>query len=279
MRVDEVFERLSPAVVGVRVGAEQGSGVVLDRRGLAVTNRHVVGVAREVVVQTASTFEHPARVLRSLRDLDLAFLRLPGGDYPAAVLAPPERLKVGIEVVAIGYPYGFANTVTRGIVSSVGRWLSGAHWIQTDAAINPGNSGGPLLDEAGEVVGINTMAVRDATGLGFAIPASVVRGPLEALLSGWDALDDERYCGVCGDRSPTAARWCARCGDDLEEGPDDPYPLASRPGRVSVPPAPMQIPGLSARTAPALEECPSCRLPIRPGTRYCPRCGTAARGS
>jgi S1-C subfamily serine protease len=241
-----------------------------------VTNRHVVGIATEVVVQTATTFEHPARLLRSLRDLDLAFLRLPAGDYPAAALAPPERLKVGIEVVAIGYPYGFANTVTRGIVSSVGRWLTGAHWIQTDAAINPGNSGGPLLDERGDVVGINTMAVRDATGLGFAIPAAAVRGPLQALLAAWGSLDDERYCGVCGDRSSASARWCQNCGDDLDEGPDEPYPGSRRPGVTTPVPVTAALGVGGGANVP--DECPSCRLPIRPGTRYCPRCGTAVRG-
>src|SRR5207245_7873285 len=131
----------------------------------------VIGAEPEVLLQLPNTMEVRGKVVRSLRTLDLAFVLADwDGVCTALDLAAPETVKVGQEVIAIGHPRGLHNTVTRGIVSSLGRLIHGTHYLQTDAAINPGNSGGPLLNERGEVVAVSTLVMAGAHGIGLALP-------------------------------------------------------------------------------------------------------------
>jgi serine protease Do len=153
-----------------------GSGFIIRKDGLVVTNNHVVENAKEITVALSDGRELPATVVGRDPKTDLAVLRIESKkDLPIVELGNSDRLDVGDWVLAIGNPFGLDNTVTAGIVSAKGRNIGGPYddFIQTDAPINPGNSGGPLLDEHGHVVGINTAIFSQSggnVGIGFAIP-------------------------------------------------------------------------------------------------------------
>lgn len=175
-----------------RVQRSLGSGVIVRGDGIIITNNHVVGDADEVRVVLADRREFEAEVLLADERTDLAVLKLDtqGEELPFLQLSDSDELAVGDLVLAIGNPFGVGQTVTSGIVSAVARTGVGVSdyqfFIQTDAAINPGNSGGALVDLAGRVVGINT-AIFSRTGgsigIGFAIPANMVKVILEAATS------------------------------------------------------------------------------------------------
>ncbi len=167
-----------------------GSGFILDgRRGLIVTNGHVVSSANEIRVQLSDKRVFPAQVVGADPQSDLAVLRItPKGALPQLKLGDSEQIMIGEEVIAIGNPFGLSHTVTVGVVSALGRKVrtNGNQWmqdlIQIDASINPGNSGGPLLNADGEVIGINTAIFQQAQGIGFAIPVNRVRRVVEDLV-------------------------------------------------------------------------------------------------
>jgi S1-C subfamily serine protease len=182
-----VTRQATPAVVGIQTGAGSGSGVVIREDGVILTNSHVIGNARQVRVSLADGTEHTGTVLGRDQRIDIAVLRVPATNLPAAPLADSDLLEVGQLAFAIGNPLGFERTVTRGIVSGLNRALGAQldELIQTDAAINPGNSGGPLLNSSGQVIGINTAVIRPnvATGLGFAVPINLARDVADQLLT------------------------------------------------------------------------------------------------
>jgi S1-C subfamily serine protease len=178
----------TPSVVQVIAGGSSGSGVIVQPRGLIVTNQHVVGNARRVTVVTADNRRIPAAVETSDARQDLAILRPNGVAGPGAQVAaePDGGLQIGDQVFAIGSPFDLPGTVTAGIVSAVGRVnaANGIPMIQTDAPINPGNSGGGLFDLRGRLVGIPTAIaapIRGNVGIGFAVPSSRVRALLESV--------------------------------------------------------------------------------------------------
>jgi serine protease Do len=164
-----------------------GSGIVVSTNGLILTNYHVVEGAQSLSVATADSQTLDATVVSTDEKHDLAVIRATSGTLTAATLGDSSQLLVGQTVLAIGSPLGeFTETVTRGIVSALDRAitvsdqangsskdLSGL--IQTDAAINPGNSGGPLINEQGQVVGINSAVSQQAEGIGFAIPINAAK--------------------------------------------------------------------------------------------------------
>jgi serine protease Do len=184
-----VTQRVTPAVVGIQVPNGSGSGVIIRGDGVVLTNAHVVGNARQARVSLADGTEYTGQVLGRDPTIDIAVVRIAGNNFPVAQLADSDALEVGQTAIAIGNPLGFERTVTSGIVSGLNRALgTGAgldELIQTDAAINPGNSGGPLLNSAGQVIGINTAVIRPgiATGLGFAVPINLARNIAEQLLT------------------------------------------------------------------------------------------------
>ncbi|HYV39514.1 MAG TPA: trypsin-like peptidase domain-containing protein [Gemmataceae bacterium] len=193
----KAVRKVKPSIVAIKVpGANPsnkgmvGTGVIIDERGYIVTNRHVIAGAKEVFVRLADDTELPAQIIVADKDTDLAVLKVNGGrKLPALALGRVDDLEVGEDVIAVGHPYGYAFTVTRGIVSALGRKIdlpSGATLsglIQTDAAINPGNSGGPLLNIDGDFIGINT-ALRDgANGIAFAINTDTIKRVLQEKLS------------------------------------------------------------------------------------------------
>ena len=200
--VAKVIDHMAASVVTISAdvdnqfgqGQSTGTGVIVSSDGEILTNAHVVEGATEIRVRLAGETEpREARLLASDPGNDLALLRMSGDDFDAAVFADPDSVRIGDEVVAIGFALGLDGdpSVTLGIVSAVdrtigtdGAFLDGL--IQTDAAISSGNSGGPLVNARGEVVGINTAVARDtatsaATNVGFAISAGEALPVIDAL--------------------------------------------------------------------------------------------------
>lgn len=167
-----------------------GSGFIIDESGTIVTNRHVIGNAKEVTVKLADGRQIKGIVRGSDEMTDIAVVEIKGVQGLHMVdLGDSDKIKVGDLVCAVGNPFGLDGTFTTGVVSAVGRAgldRSGLKFIQTDASINPGNSGGPLLNIDGEVIGINRMIVSpsgSSAGIGFSIPINEVKAVIEEIRS------------------------------------------------------------------------------------------------
>jgi serine protease Do len=204
LALPELYDRVSPAVVSVisasinpygdsanRIDRHAASGVIVDVRGMILTNAHVVYGQQIVTVTLDDGTTLPAKVVGADPVFDIAFLSVTppaGTTLPVARLGDSDALRVGDDVYAIGNPFGLEQTLTRGIVSAVNRVLPGATWslkeplIQTDAAINPGNSGGPLVNRCGDVVGLTTAILPDAQSIGFAVPVSLIKSVAPGLI-------------------------------------------------------------------------------------------------
>jgi S1-C subfamily serine protease len=159
-----------------------GSGFIINSNGLLITNAHVVQGADKVSVTLKDGRVLPGKVMGLDTVTDVAVVKVEGTNLPMVTLGNSEQIKPGEWAIAIGNPLGLDNTVTAGIISATGRSSSQVgdpqkrvNYIQTDAAINPGNSGGPLLNAKGQVIGMNTAILKNAQGLGFAIPIDQVQ--------------------------------------------------------------------------------------------------------
>jgi serine protease Do len=209
--ITQAVQKTKAAIVTVQVprpgGGKDlvGTGVVVDERGIIVTNCHVVGACKEPKVRLHDGTVVTAEVVFAEARWDLAALRIrTEPTFQALPLADSDDLMVGETVIAIGHPYGYTNTVSTGIVSALGReidmngeTLTGL--IQTDASINPGNSGGPLLNINGELIGINCALRSEAQGIAFAIPAGTVKTVLQKFMSA-ERISGVNHGLVCRDK-------------------------------------------------------------------------------
>ncbi len=201
----QLAERLKPGLVQVRVQRAQspagegeepgppeeprrtsGSGFLIREDGLLVTNAHVIADATRIQVRLQDGRRFEGKLIGKDTRVDLALVKIDGvHGLPVLPLGDSNRLRVGEFVLALGHPFGLEQTVSLGIVSRKGAPLQvavpGFDFIQTDASVNPGNSGGPLVNMAGEVVGVNSMAARNGS-IGFAIPANLVKSLLPQLV-------------------------------------------------------------------------------------------------
>jgi len=167
-----------------------GTGVITNPQGIIITNYHVIEGAKNIKITTLKGDVYNADVLGTDENSDIAILKIKGGNLnlPTATLGTSKDLMIGESVIAIGNPMGLSNTVTTGVISALKRKVKGesgtiySDFIQTDAAINPGNSGGPLLNILGEVIGINTAIIKNAQGIGFAIPIDRAKKILKDIL-------------------------------------------------------------------------------------------------
>ena len=226
-RLYKARDRALPALVNVqpimdvfsggrrRQSTATGSGVIVRRDGLVVTNFHVAGHAKKIFCTLADKTRVPAKLLGADPATDLAVLQLDmdevkrlGATFRVAKLGSDSPIQVGQFVMALGSPRGLSMSLTKGVISNTERYFGSNitlptgegtgmynNWIQTDAAINPGNSGGPLVNLDGEVIGINSRGIPGGDGLGFAIPADVVRRVYQQILDhgrvlrSWIGLD------------------------------------------------------------------------------------------
>lgn len=221
--VASLVHKVAPSVVAIRgwgVGSDGtegyfgGTGIIVSADGLILTNRHVVSPMSDIKVFLDDGREFPARVQFADLDSDLAWLRIDATGLTPATLASADAGQVGDPVIVIGNPFGLRNSVTTGIISGKGRSIdsTGYPFLQTDAAINSGNSGGPVVDAAGEVVGIaaDKYSGVGVEGLGFAIPMSVVE-KVQAIASRPGRA--RSYLGVMVSES-----FAADMGENTDEG-------------------------------------------------------------
>jgi len=164
-----------------------GSGVIIDKRGLVLTNFHVVKGADEILIRLSDKREYRGQILGTDPKTDLALVKFqPDHELTVASLGNSDALQVGEWAIAIGNPFGLDQTVTVGVISATGRSDVGIatyeNFIQTDASINPGNSGGPLVNLKGQVIGVNTAIVAAGQGIGFAIPINMVKRVVDQLV-------------------------------------------------------------------------------------------------
>jgi S1-C subfamily serine protease len=188
--ITKLVEEVTPSVVNIAVkiraadgslGEGVGSGVIFSEDGYIITNNHVVGAAQEIIVRTNEGKEYVAKLVGKNEDTDIAVIKINEKNMKKASFTSIKNVKVGEIVIAIGSPFAIEQTVTMGVVSAKGREISVSSdtlpmvdLIQTDTAINPGNSGGPLINIAGQVIGINTLIFSPSgtnAGIGFAIPS------------------------------------------------------------------------------------------------------------
>jgi serine protease Do len=220
-----VVQQVRPAVVNISVRAQvatpfglfpqegQGSGVIVRSDGLILTNNHVVQGAQEITVTLLSGRTLNGRVLGADRFADLAVVKVDSPQpLPVAEMGVSGTLQVGQMAIAIGNPFGLGSTVTVGVVSALNRSIQASpdfiveNLIQTDAAINPGNSGGALLDSAGRLIGINTAIIRNAQGIGFAIPIDHSRLVMEQLVAQGRVVRPALGVEIRGEIDPNTAR-------------------------------------------------------------------------
>jgi serine protease Do len=220
-----VVQQVRPAVVNINVRANvatpfglnpqegQGSGVIVRSDGLILTNNHVVQAAQEITVTLLSGSSLKGKVLGADRFADLAVVKVESAQpLPAVEMGASGALQVGQTAIAIGNPFGLGSTVTVGVISAVNRSIQASpdfiieNLVQTDAAINPGNSGGALLDSTGRLIGINTAIIRDAQGIGFAIPIDYARAVMEQLIAQGRVVRPALGVEIRGEIDPNTAR-------------------------------------------------------------------------
>jgi putative serine protease PepD len=233
-RAGAIYALASPAVVSVRTGTGSGTGFLIDKKGRIVTNAHVVGSSKRVLVrfgQEQTSLD--GKVLGSDPSSDLAVVSIGSNSVPKGVkpleFADSRGVQVGDVAIAIGNPFGLDRTATEGIVSGLGREIRAPNGfqieavIQTDAPINPGNSGGPLLDDSGHVIGVNSQIATAGAGggnvgIGFAVPSNMARQVVPQLESGQTVKHP--YLGVQTSGDPTSQNG-AQVQDVTPGGPAD----------------------------------------------------------
>ncbi|MEN0004728.1 MAG: trypsin-like peptidase domain-containing protein [Bacteroidota bacterium] len=187
---------------GGQQGFGSGSGFIISANGFIVTNSHVVNGASKVVINLQDGRRFAAKLVGQDPATDIAVLQIKSNELPTTKFGDSDRLQVGQLAVAIGNPYGFQYSVTAGVVSALGRTLRSESGrliddvIQTDAALNPGNSGGPLVNSAGQIIGVNTAIISSAQGICFAVASNLAKYVVGKLIV--DGKVRRGYIGIAG---------------------------------------------------------------------------------
>jgi len=213
-----IIESFQPAIIQIATQGGTGTGFYLKEFDMIVTNNHVVDINAEVTIAGKMFEKTLSRVWYTDRKHDLAFLEAPKNiAFPDIHLGRYETMKDGDEVVAIGHPYGLNYTATQGVISKVDRVREGLKYIQIDAAINPGNSGGPLVNENGEIIGVNSFIIRGGDNLGFALPVNYLREALQLYIP--NKGQPSTRCFSCGylvlPSNIDSGKYCPSCGTEV----------------------------------------------------------------
>lgn len=213
-----IIERYKAIIVQLATPySREGTGFYLPSYDLIVTNEHVVKDNREVILEGLNFERQIVKVLYLDEKYDIAFLSAPKIlDFPALAFATPAHLKEGDQVIAIGHPFGMKFSFTRGVISKLPDRTQELDYIVHDAALNQGNSGGPLINEAGDLIGMNSFVLEDSNGLGFALPIQFVEQALKEYISRKGKL--AARCTSCGNvifEQGVQGEYCPICGASI----------------------------------------------------------------
>lgn len=212
------MENIKKSVFMIKTSSGSGSSFYLTNHNVFVTNYHVVEGHHKVAIEDSNKNTFEGTVVMINADEDLAIVisnQVINVDHPIQI-GKLDELKYRDEVFVLGYPYGMPYTETQGVVSSPKQVMSGKEYIQTDAPVNPGNSGGPLVNKAGEILGITTAKFNDADNMGFAVPVTT----LEAMLVKYDKSKPTQFsiqCSSCKNIVEEKTTNCDNCGADVNE--------------------------------------------------------------
>jgi S1-C subfamily serine protease len=171
-----IIDDIIKGVVSIKTNSGKGSGTIIDKEGYIITNKHVIEDASAIFVTDYQGIHYPVHIVSVATNLDLAIVKIESNNtFTALKFASDNDIKVGSKVIAVGNPLGLSFTVTEGIISSRSRIIDSQTYIQTDVSINPGNSGGPLINSEKRIIGINTLKIGNAEGIGFAIPSYIAQ--------------------------------------------------------------------------------------------------------
>jgi len=212
--MQNIIDLYKNVIIQISTSTGSGTGFFLKDYNLIVTNEHVVSGSSEVVIDGRQFEKTMTNVFYTDSLHDLAFLKVPeGAELPEVKLTEDRNLSQGDKVMAIGHPYGLKYTATQGIVSNTSRLMKSLNYIQVDAAINPGNSGGPLVNEAGEVIGVNTAKIAEGDNLGFSLPSHYLKVALDEY--GEYSGQGVTRCNSCSNlvtQKNIDGEYCPHCG-------------------------------------------------------------------
>ncbi len=261
----EIIEATKKSIAVVKLPTGQcSSAFFVNDKGLFATNKHSVALYSYVKVILQDGKEIEGTVVYADNDIDYAFITTNIQNSPLIPLADSDLIKEGEQVIAIGHPYGYDFTVSKGIISCKNRIVKGIKYIQTDVAINPGNSGGPLINNQGEAIGINSWIVDKAENMSFAIPANSIKKMLKTLNENYSQLPNLYYCPVCGYSDTqfiktTKAEYCKNCGTQkFEKNKAEELKLPQEQAQ------PVKV---------AAVVCPKCKETNDASSNFCKNCG------
>jgi serine protease Do len=213
----QVIERYKKVIIQIATPYSTGTGFYLRDANLIVTNEHVVRGNREVVIDGVLLTKQLQKVLYTDQKYDLAFLDAPpDASLPEVLTGGAHPVTIGDPVVAIGHPFGLKFTATRGIISNARHMQSDIQYYQHDAALNPGNSGGPLVNTAGEIIGINTFIIQNGDNIGFSLPSRYLEDTLREFGAGHD--ETGARCSSCANlvfEHTIEDGFCPHCGASI----------------------------------------------------------------
>jgi serine protease Do len=219
-KMTEIIRESRQSIIQIATPYYTGTGFVVNGYPFLVTNEHVVTGNQKVIVRGTNDIPYLAEVVYIDQVNDLALLKKPQAIECSGIHFPERffNLEAGMTVIAMGHPFGLPFSATTGIISHVGDQKSSLYYIQHDAALNPGNSGGPLLDEEGNVIGINSFTIQDGQNIGFALPSEVLKNILDECYK-LDNLKSTR-CSYCKNLIPEteeniARDTCPACGGHI----------------------------------------------------------------
>ncbi len=231
-----IIETYKDYVVQIATPYSTGTGFLLPKESLIITNEHVVRDNYEVVIEGKLIPKQIAKVVFLDQKYDLAFIKAPFQDLTntSIDIERIQKLREGDLVIAVGHPFGLKYTATQGIVSNTMHMQNDIQYIQHDAALNPGNSGGPLINEAGHVVGVNTFILQNGNSIGFSLPANYLDDTLQSFVRGRG--EEATRCDSCSNLVFGIAdkgHYCVHCGAKIKFPSDSsPYEAVGIPRSI-----------------------------------------------